>query len=127
MQVFVIQENVVYDELTIKESQKKDQAFSSMLDEVRRGCPSQNTLQALKERVITTPTIDKFEELMSTDKSPLCLFPTREACQKFNSDMLSKLGSEPKEIPCVDEVDETQGTFKWSEKAKESLKKINSD
>ena len=72
-----------------------------MLDEVRRGCPSQNTLQALKERVITTPTIDKFEELMSTDKSPLCLFPTREACQKFNSDMLS-LGSETKEI---DEVD----------------------
>ena len=26
-----------------------------------------------------------------------------------------------------DEVDETQGTFKWSDKAKESLKKMNSD
>ena len=41
--------------------------------------------------------------------------------------MRSKLDSEAKEIPCVDEVDETQGTFKWSEKAKESLKKLNSD
>ena len=121
------QENVVYNELTINERQKKDQAFSSMLNEVRQGCPSQSTLQALKERVITSPTVDKFEELLSTDKSPLCLFPTREACQKFNSDMLSKLDSEAKEIPCVDEVDETQGTFKWSEKAKESLKKLNSD
>ena len=30
-------------------------------------------------------------------------------------------------IPCVDEVEETQDTFKWSEKAKESLKKINCD
>ena len=37
------------------------------------------------------------------------------------------LGSEPKEIPCVDKVDKTQGTFKWSEKGKESLKKMNSD
>ena len=43
------QENVVYDELTINERQKKDQALSFILDEVRRGCPSQNTLQALKE------------------------------------------------------------------------------
>ena len=121
--VNIWQENVVYDELTINERQKKDQAFSSMLNEVQQGCPSESTLQALKERVISSPTVDIFEELLSTDKSPLCLFPTREACQKFNSDMLSKLDSEAKEIPCVDEVDETQGTFKWSEKAKESLKK----
>ena len=118
---------MVYDEWTINEHQKKTQAFSSMLNEVRQGCPSQSTLQALKERVITSPTVDKFEELLSTGKCPLCLFPTRDACQKFNSDMLSKLDSEAKEIPCVNEVDETQGTFKWSEKAKESLKKLNSD
>jgi hypothetical protein len=95
--VNIRQENVVYDELTINERQKNDQAFSSMLDKVRWGCPSQSTPQVLKEGVITTPV----EELLSTDKSPLCLFPTREACQKFNSDMLS-LGSETKEI---DEVD----------------------
>ena len=78
--VNIWQDWVVYDELTINERQKKDQAFSSMLDKVRQGCPSQTTLQALKERVITTSTVDKFEELLSTNKSPLCLFPTREAC-----------------------------------------------
>ena len=126
--VNIWQDCVVYDELTINKHQKKDQPFSSMLDKVRQGCPSQTTLQGLKERVITTSTADKFEELLSTGKSPLCLFPTREACQNFNPEMLSKLGTkEPKEIPCVDEVDETQGTFKWSDKSKEALKKMNSD
>ena len=30
------------------------------------------------------------------------------------------------EIPCVDKVDNTQGTYKWSDKAKEALKKMNS-
>ena len=91
--VNIWQDSVVYDELTINECQKKDQAFSSMLDEVRRGCPSQNTVQALKDRVITTPVVDKFEELMSPGQSLLCLFPTRESCQYFNSEILSKLGS----------------------------------
>ena len=121
--VNIWQDCVVYDELTINERQKKHQVFSSMLDEVRWGCLSQTTLQALKERVVTTSTVDKFEELLSTDKFPLCLFPTREACQNFNSEMLSKLGTKTKEIPCVNKVDENQDTFKWSDKAKEALKK----
>ena len=60
--VNIWQDSVVYDELTINKRQKKDQVFSFMLDEVRRGCPSQNTVQALKDRVITTPVVDKFEE-----------------------------------------------------------------
>ena len=119
--VNIWQDCMVYDELTINKCQKKDQAFSSMLDKVRRGCPSQTNLQALKERVIMTSTVDKFEELLSTNKSPLCLFPTREACQNFNLEMLSKLGTKMKEIPFVDKVDETRGTFKWSDKSKEAL------
>ena len=77
--VNVWQDCVVYDKLTINKHQK-NRAFSSMLDEVKRGCLSQTTLHAIKERVITTSTVEKFEELLSTDKSPLCLFPTREAC-----------------------------------------------
>ena len=125
--VNIWQENVVYDELTINERQKKDQVFSSMLDEVRRGCPSDTTVQALKDRVITKPIVDKFEELLSSNMSPLCLFPTRKSCQELNAEMLSRLGSETKDIPCIDEFDETKGTFKWSEKAENSLKKMNSD
>ena len=43
------QDTVVYDELTINECQKQDQAFSSMLNEVRRGFPSKATIEALQD------------------------------------------------------------------------------
>ena len=82
---------------------------------------------ALQERVIETPVVDKFEELLVSKLSPLCLFPTRKSCQEFNSKMLSRLEAEVKEIPCIDEVDETSGTFKWSKKATEEMKKLNRD
>ena len=71
---------VDYDELTINERQKKDQMFSSMLDEIRRGCVADETVQALKNRVISIPVVDKFEELLSANKAPLCLFHTRKSC-----------------------------------------------
>ena len=73
--VNIWQDTVVFDELTINERQKKDQAFSSMLDEVRRGCPSPQTIQALQDRVIEVPVVDKFEALLASKQSPLCLFP----------------------------------------------------
>ena len=41
--VNIWQDNVLYDELKINERQKKDQAFSSMLDEVRHGCLKDET------------------------------------------------------------------------------------
>ena len=125
--VNIWQDCVVYDELTINERQKSDGVFSSMLDEVRRGCPSQKTIEALQDRVITSPVVDKFEELLAAKQSPLCLFPTRKACQEFNLEMLSRLQADTKEIPCVDEVDETTGTFKWNKKATDEMKKLNSD
>ena len=76
-----------------------------------------NTMQALEDRVITTPVVDKFDELLTSKQSPLCLFPTRKACHEFNSNMLSRLQAETQEIPCTDEVNETVGTFKWTKKA----------
>ena len=118
---------VDYDVLTINERQKKDQMFSSMLDEIRRGCVSDETVQALKNRVISIPVVDKSEELLSANKAPLCLFPTRKSYHDFNAKMLSRLDAEIKEIPCMDEVDETQGTCKWSRKAKDALEKMNTD
>ena len=71
--VNIWQDCVVYEELTINERQKSDGVFSSMLDEVRRGCPSQKTIEALQDRVITSPVVDKFEELLAAKQSPLCL------------------------------------------------------
>ena len=32
-----------------------------------------------------------------------------------------------KEIPCIDEVDETQSTCKWNQKTKHALQKMNAD
>ena len=59
--VNIWQDTVLYDELTINERQKKDRAFSSMLDEVRRGCPNDEILQLLQERVMKAPVVDTFE------------------------------------------------------------------
>ena len=42
---------VTYDVLTINERQKNDPQFSSMLDCVRRGCPTEETLSALNKSV----------------------------------------------------------------------------
>ena len=42
--------------------------------------------------------------------------------------MLTRLDAEIKEIPCIDEVNETiSGTFKWSKKATEEMKRLNRD
>ena len=121
--VNIWQDTVLYDELTINERQKSDLVFSFILDEVR----SPQTIQALEDRVITTPVVDKFDELLTSKQSPLCLFPTRKACHELNSNMLSRVQAETQEIPCTDEVNETVGTFKWTKKAAEEMQKLNSD
>ena len=125
--VNILQVCVNYNEVTINECHKKDEMFSAMLDEILRGCVSEKTIQSLKDRVITTPVEDKFEELLSSKESPLCLFPTCMLCHEFNTQMLSRLKSETKKLLCIDEVDETLSTYKWSQKARESLDKMNCD
>ena len=55
------------------------------------------------------------------------MFPTRNLCIQFNKEILEKLGSELLEIVCVDEVDQTSSTRKWSKKAAEQLVKPNND
>ena len=83
----------------------------------------QQTIEAVQYRVITSPVVDKFEELLAAKQSPLCLFATCKACQDINLEMLSRLQADTKEIPCVDEVDETTRTFKWNKKATVEMKK----
>ena len=61
--VNIWKESLIYDELTINEWQKKDEEFSLMLDCVRRGCPTEETLCTLKQRVIEVSVSDKFSEL----------------------------------------------------------------
>ena len=41
--------------------------------------------------------------------------------------MLEKIGTELHKLVCVDEVDQTSSTRKWSKKAAEQLEKLNND
>ena len=118
---------VTYDELTINERQKKDPEFSSMLDCVRRGCPTQETVSVLKQRVIQVSVADKFSELQQSGKTPVCLFPKRKACDDLNAKMLHKNSSEVRDIYCTDEIDETAGNRKMTKKVIEHLDKLNAD
>ena len=116
-----------YEELTINERQKKDKPFAAMLDCVRRGCPTDETLHTLEQRVIDMPVADKFLELQKSGHTLVCLFPTRKACNEFNAQMLNYLPSGVHELVCTDEVDETAGTHKWNKKAANQLEKLNND
>ena len=95
-----------------------------MLDCVRRGCPTDETLCTLKERIIQVSFADKFNELQKSGKIPVCLFPKRKACDTFNAEMLT---SKVHELVCTDEIDERASSRKMSKKAIEHLDKLNSD
>ena len=123
--VNIWRDSVTYDELTINERQKSDAEFADILDCVRRGCPTDKTNATLQQRVIQESITDKFEELCRAGQTPLCLLPTKNMCKQFNKDMLEKLGTELQQLVCVDEVDQTSSTRKWSKKAAEQLNKLN--
>ena len=120
-------DTVVYDELTINERQKGDTKFTNILAEIRCGYPSEDTLQCLRERVIKGTISDKCEELSKSHSIPICLFPTRKACEQHNMEMLNKLDTEIHKIHSIDEIDETMGTRKWNKRSAEQLQKLNKD
>ena len=91
---------IVYDELTINERQKKDTSFVDILDQVRRGSATQDSLECLKKQVISGTAVDKYIELCRNGSPPVCLFPTRKAGQDFNQQMLSALDAELQKL-CV--------------------------
>ena len=85
-------------------------------------CISDKTITPLhKAAVITCTAVEKFQELLGQGLSSVCLLATRKACDPFNIDMLSKVGSEVVKIPCIDEFDETAGTVKWTKRAASEL------
>ena len=71
--------------------------------------------------------VDKYAELSKSGSSPVCLFPTRKACREFNDKMLSALDTELHKIMCIDEIDETSSSHKWTKKAQKQLEKLNND
>ena len=81
----------------------------------------------MKTQVINTPVVDKYVELSKSGSSPVCLFPTRKACREFNNKMLTALDTELHKIVCIDEIDETSSSHKWTKKAQKQLEKLNND
>ena len=125
--VNIRRETVVYDELTINERQKRDPEFGELLNEVRVNCVSEKSVAQLRKAVITCTAVEMFQELLGQGLSPVCLFATRKSCDQFNTDMLSKVGSEVARLPCIDEFDETAGTVKWTKRASSELERLNKD
>ena len=68
---------------------------------------------------------DKFNELKESGQTPVCLFPTRKACDDLHNEMLTRLTSEVYELVCTNEVDEIASTCKWNKKATDHLEKLN--
>ena len=116
-----------YDELTINERQKKDGQFSAMLDSIRRGDVTDDTIHTLKERVFKGSLSDKFYELQQSGTTPVCLFPTRQACTHFNNVMLATLSTKVHQLECSDAVDESASKRKWTKTAANKLEKLNHD
>lgn len=73
------------------------------------------------KRVIKGSIIKKLSEKGTV---PVCLFPTRKACDQLNLEMLNKLDTEICKIPCIDKIDETMGTRRWSKRSAEQLKNL---
>ena len=82
-------DSVVYDELTINERQKSDLGYCTLLDCVRCGCPTDETLSTLKKRVIQVSVVEKLIELKEASQTTVCLFPTRKPCDGLNSQKCS--------------------------------------
>ena len=120
-------ETIIYDELTINERQKSDPVYSKVLDEIRRGCPSEQSLNCLRDRVITVSVVQKYMQLSQSGSHPICLFPTCKQCVEHNTDMLNALDTKHECFPCVDEIDETTSARKWTNKAANALNKANKD
>ena len=120
-------DTVTYDELTINERQKSDPEYSKVLDEIRRGFPSQQSINCLRDRVITVSVVEKYKELCESGNHPVCLFPTSKQCEEHNNIMLNALDAKLECFPCVDEIDETSSSRKWNKKAANALSKANKD
>ena len=70
------------------------------------------------------PVVNKYVELSKRGSTPVCLFPTRKNCREFNEKMLSALDNELHKIVCIDEIDETSSSHKWTKKAQKRLEKL---
>ena len=80
MSVNIWRETVTYDELTINERQKKDGQYCDLLDEVRHGCPSSNTVTLLKDRLLQGILYWTYSKHSSSLVNHLCVYFPHASC-----------------------------------------------
>ena len=68
----------------------KREIFFAMLDCIRRGCTTGETLATLRKRLIDVSVEEKFWELSKQGKSPVCLFAKRRSCEEVNKKNVSR-------------------------------------
>uniref|UniRef100_A0A1X7V3I5 DNA helicase Pif1-like 2B domain-containing protein n=1 Tax=Amphimedon queenslandica TaxID=400682 RepID=A0A1X7V3I5_AMPQE len=96
-----------------------------MLDSVRHGCLTHETIDTLKSRVFKVSIQEIYKELESEGRNPpICLFSKVDACQKINELMLESLETEKIELACVDVVDESGSTAKFDKQQEKKLEKL---
>ena len=100
---------------------------SKVLNEIRRGYPSEQSINCLCDRIISIRVVEKYKQLCESGNQPVCLFPTCKQCQEHNMNMLNALDTKLESFPCVSEIDETSSTHKWNKKAANALSKANKD
>uniref|UniRef100_A0A1X7SZ71 Uncharacterized protein n=1 Tax=Amphimedon queenslandica TaxID=400682 RepID=A0A1X7SZ71_AMPQE len=68
-----MQKTVEYDELTISEQQKGGKIFFKMLDSVRHGCLTDETIDTLKSHVFKVSIQEEYKELENEGTNhPIC-------------------------------------------------------
>ena len=85
--------------------------------------PTEKMLETSIGRITDTPIPQLFSDLQCSGKTLICLFPTREQCDKVIEQILQGLNTEIQQIACSDEIDEN----KIPELGVEQLEKINKD
>ena len=60
------------------------------------------SVSRLLNRVIQVPVSEKFHKLQQSGQSPVCLFPTRIACDEFDKQILTLLDTTVHELKCVE-------------------------
>uniref|UniRef100_A0A1X7V0X8 Uncharacterized protein n=1 Tax=Amphimedon queenslandica TaxID=400682 RepID=A0A1X7V0X8_AMPQE len=123
--VNIWKETVEYNELTINERQEGDETSFKMLDFVRHGCMTNETIHMLKSRVFKVSIQEKYKKIESKGTNPpICPFSKVETCQKINELMLESLETEKIELACVDVVDESGSTAKFDKKQEKKIEKL---
>ena len=125
-----------FDELTINQRQAGDEnaAWKSLLYRVRTGTHNVGDIKVLNDRCIDIPgtltspdeildNINKFYfQLSESGSDPVCLLPTREMVDRFNSAILGKLYPDAEEVVAVDHLDcKNKRSLKAAQQAVKSL------